>query len=128
MDDLVVIILTLVIAGFGLLGQIKKQKQIQQPASEDKLPPDNIWDLFNAEPVNSHQEFDAETDETEEEEAPIAAQVPSYQFKAENEGVSFGKERPASKPMERNIPAHKSEDFSLRKAVIYSEILKQKYI
>jgi hypothetical protein len=48
MDDLIVIILTLLIAGAGVIGQIKKKKQIPVAAEEPKNP-ENIWDLFREE-------------------------------------------------------------------------------
>lgn len=127
MDDLVVIILTLVIAGFGLLGQIKKQKQ-NRTLPADENPPDNIWDLFNPDGVSSGKIVEPVFDEVEQEEDIKIIETPLYQFKAENEGGSKKKETSISKKMEQNVPAHIKDSFSLRKAVIYSEILNQKYI
>lgn len=127
MDDLVVIILTLVIAGFGLLGQIKKQKQ-NQPLPADENPPDSIWDLFNPDVIDSGKIPEPVFEEIEQDEEMETIETPLYQFRANNEGISEVKEKKISKRMERNVPTHNKENFSLRKAVIYSEILNQKYI
>lgn len=126
MDDLVVIILTLVIAGFGLLGQIKKQKQ-NKPLPANENPPDSIWDLFNPEGIASGKIAEPVFDEAEPDDIFEPVVTPSYKFKAENEGISEVKEKPVSKIMERNVRNHNQESFSLRNAVIYSEILNQKY-
>ncbi|HSH20084.1 MAG TPA: hypothetical protein VLA03_06510, partial [Draconibacterium sp.] len=48
MDDLVVIILTLLIAGAGIIGQLRKKKQITETGEVQKNKSD-IWDLLREE-------------------------------------------------------------------------------
>lgn len=125
MDDLIVIILTLVIAAFGALGQVRKKKQQQQAVTENQ--PEDIWDFFQSEeepkPVFNEDEFIGETFEEEME----SVKMPLYTFTPKEEGETASKAKPVLKPMERITPAKRKEVFSLRNAVIYSEILNRKY-
>lgn len=125
MDDLIVIILTLVIAAFGALGQVRKKKQQQQAVTENQ--PEDIWDFFQSEeepkPVFDEDEFIGETFEEEME----SVKMPLYTFTPQEEGETASKAKPVLKPMERITPAKRKEVFSLRNAVIYSEILNRKY-
>ena len=66
MDDLVVIILTLLVAGAGIIGQLKKKKQISEGTGETKKVGD-IWDLLKEEVFP--QELEAEPP------APVAVRV-----------------------------------------------------
>ena len=126
MDDLVVIILTLIIVVVGVLGQLKKKKQIPV-VSEGEKSPENIWELIQREmnPVPQMPQQEFIDDDFEEPE--VKTEKSSYEFEAKNEGVSAAE----NKKMEE-IPAKKlrkiyNEKFSLKKAVIYSEILNRKY-
>jgi hypothetical protein len=126
MDDLIVIILTLIILVVGIIGQSKKKKQTT-PVTENRKSPGNIWELIQQEMEPQYNipepEF-VEEKEVEEIVEPVK-QVP-YQFTAKNEGVSEIKK---GAHVENTIKEQiKKEKFSLKKAVIYSEILNRKYI
>lgn len=125
MDDLIVIILTLVIAAFGALGQVRKKKQQQQAVTDNQ--PEDIWNFFQPEkePITVFDENEI-IGETFEEELE-SVKMPLYTFKPQEEGESAFKVKPDLKPMERIAPPKRKEVFSLRNAVIYSEILNRKY-
>ncbi len=122
MDDLIVIILTLIIAVVGVLGQIKKKKQI--PAGTDgEETKENIWDLIQGEinkPVQTPN-----VDLIEDENERVEPQL--YQFEAKSENGSTTHKELEETISEKSDEPEK-EKFSLRKAVIYSEILNTKYI
>lgn len=134
MDDLIVIILTLVVAGIGVFGQFKKKKQAPVENGETKTP-ESLWDLFQG---DSNQQQPAENQDYEEYgyeqyEEPIVQKVevkteaPKYQFTAKNERQSIVKDKSPVKVKKSKLRSGIRKDFSLRKAVIYSEILNRKY-
>lgn len=121
MDDLVVIILTLIIVVVGVLGQIKKKKPLQQnPMQQNKQP--GFWDLLKEEtdfPGQPQPEYSTEENPATGEEPP--GEEPNYQIISKNEAKSVF-------PNDKNKRKTEiKEKFSLRKAVIYSEILNRKY-
>lgn len=125
MDDTIVIILTLLVAVIGAVGQIKKKNR-QQTVTEENEPVNDFWDIIN-------QEADdvAERNETVINKETFQAEVPITEknepgFSAINENTD------EKKAMQRKVPSamkrtFTKKDFSLRKAVIYSEILNRKY-
>lgn len=126
MDDLVVIILTLIIAGVGILGQVKKRKQ-GAPLPEGEKKAENIWDLIQQE-INPVQNIpQPEYIEDEVEEAEEAEQKPSYEFEVQNEGSLVAENKMEGVKSSKKLRKIAGEKFSLRKAVIYSEILNRKY-
>jgi hypothetical protein len=126
MDDLIVIILTLLIAGAGAIGQLKKKKEI--PVSPE-VPnnPEDIWDLFKQEvfapEVQKQPEYFAE--DIEESDPYINEQ--GYKFEPVNEGGTLINNQINIQPAVNKTITKKKEKFPLRKAVIYSEILNRKY-
>jgi hypothetical protein len=126
MDDLVVIILTLIIAGVGILGQIKKKKQVPV-APEQQQNPENFWDLFKQEAFPSVPKLESEYADIEQEEPESFENEQGYKFEAKNEGGALISNELKNKPSPSEIISKKKEGFSLRKAVIYSEILNRKY-
>lgn len=136
MDDLIAVILTLIIAGAGALGQIKKKKQMPV-ATEEPKNPENIWELFREE--NLLPELKTEPDYTEivEDESVLykyeqPESIPydneqDYKFEANNEGGTLISQELQSNPVTTKGISKKKEKFPLRKAVIYSEILNRKY-
>ena len=136
MDDLIAVILTLIIAGAGALGQIKKKKQMPV-ATEEPKNPENIWELFREE--NLIPELKTEPDYTEivEDESVLykyeqPESIPydneqDYKFEANNEGGTIINQELVSNPVTTKEISKKKEKFPLRKAVIYSEILNRKY-
>ena len=134
MDDLIVIILTLIIAGVGVLGQFKKKKQAQAATEGQADSPKSFWDLITDEAVGNPQATDMDYDELEfdGEEVEVVQksetliQKPTYQFKTSNKAELVEKNvNQKTKP--KKLKSKLNEDFSLRKAVIYSEILNRKY-
>ncbi len=127
MDDFVVIILTLIVAVIGLVSQARKKKNAQQKPQENNSP-QNFWEAIqremNPEPQIPEQEYVENDYEDMEEEVS----VPEYKFEAREEGSSDIVQKkvvvklPVKKP--RKVAGEK---FSLKKAVIYSEILNRKY-
>ena len=136
MDDLIAVILTLIIAGAGALGQIKKKKQMPV-ATEEPKNPENIWELFREE--NLLPELKTEPDYTEivEDESVLykyeqPESIPydneqDYKFEANNEGGTLINQEFVINPLTTKEISKKREKFPLRKAVIYSEILNRKY-
>lgn len=133
MDDLVIIIMTLVFTLLAVINQSKKKKN----PGENKIP--DFWETIltgeKAPPASYPQEI-----QTEKRGKVIP--VPAKDF------TGSWHESPAPKPEEGSvgrivrksettdttslddIPGEKSllTDFSLKKAVIYSEILHPKYL
>ncbi len=127
MDDLIVIILTLIIAGAGVFGQMKKKKQVTSVPGEQKNP-ENIWDLFNEEMFPQAPRTEPEFSMDEEPESIPYENEQGYKFEAKNEGGIIINNEVKPVPAIKDSTADIKEKFSLRKAVIYSEILNRKYI
>jgi archaellum component FlaG (FlaF/FlaG flagellin family) len=128
MDDLVVIILTLLIAGAGVLGQMKKKKQAATIPTGQAKQPENIWDLFKEEAFPPILQPEAEYYLEEEPESIPYENEQGYKFEAKNEGGKIINKEVKPETTIINSIKEKKEVFSLRKAVIYSEILNRKYI
>jgi len=129
MDDLLVIILTIVLMAAGSLGQlIKKKKPVASPEQERSRP--EIWETlfgdqdFPETSVPGHREI---TPETEGSVNPDEV-VPEYKFENE-EGASaiLRKDKKMAENELQNYDEPVMEDFSLKKALVYSEILNPKY-
>ncbi len=127
MDDLVVIILTLIILGAGAIGQLKKKKQIPVAAEEAQKNPENIWDLLKQEVFSPGPNEEQEYFNEEQEESIPYENEQGYKFEAKNEGGILINNILKNQPAAKNIITKKKERFPLRKAVIYSEILNRKY-
>ena len=127
MDDLVVIILTLIIAAIGIIGQAKKKKQVSV-APEKQKNPENFWDLFREEPFDSVQKEEPEYLIVDQEEVVPYENEQNYSFDAKNEGGKLINNELKAETPAREIIKKKVEGFSLRNAVIYSTILNRKYI
>ena len=126
MDDLIVIIITLIIVVVGALGQIKKKKPLpQNPEQQNK--PTGFWDLLKEEADYPGQQQEYTSNEEPATETDFHEEIPDYQFTVNNEAKSvFASDKNKSKKEEIKEIKTK-EKFSLRKAVIYSEILNRKY-
>ncbi len=133
MDDLVVIILTLLVAVVGALSQRKKRQQTTQaPPQEGEKQPMDFWDMI-MEQQNQPQQYREPQpyfEEEDEEPEPVveAPKKPEYTFSAGDEGRSGIQEelKKSLEPKSKKVMVD-GEDFSLRKAVIYNEILNRKY-
>jgi hypothetical protein len=136
MDEKIVIILTLIFAAFGIFGK-RKKKAPAQPAPGSVNPQQSFWDLMQGTPnlQNSMEpeefeepEFTAETEYVTQTQNGTGTND-SYQFMAKSEGLSDIPDilKTKSKTKKRRIKSKLMHNFSLRKAVVYSEILNRKY-
>ena len=86
MDDIVVLILTLLIVVLGAISQIKKKRLVQPDANENN-DSGNFWDLLQGE-----SEFVPQQPEFKPPEEPMPAETiqeqPKYKFTPAREGVS----------------------------------------
>lgn len=134
MDDILIIVLTL---AFTVLAAINQNKKKKHPAEgESKLP--DFWKVLfpEAEARDVHlpeemREMTAPVRPVPQSFKQVKRKEPSPDFQAEgvrNERVTRIPETKIPEPMETETIAESiSEDFTLRKAVIYSEILRPKY-
>ena len=126
MDDLIVIILTLIFAGIGAYGQLNKKKKLAVEPEKVNTG-DDIWELFNQNPFfeNQAKKIPQPTEVFVEEPGP-AINEQGYTFKADDEGGSV---IVADKQEQKRIVRKSGlkEKFSLKQAVIYNEILNRKY-
>ena len=126
MDDLIVIILTLVIVVVGLLGQLKKKKEVAAGAGQPGQPK-SFWDLLEDETDLPVQEESPEYDEERKPEPVVSAETPFYRIKTKNEEPFVMDDDLTKKSTRIKFKSKTIKGFSLRKAVIYSEILNRKY-
>ena len=131
MEDYIVLILTVFILIVGAVGK-SKRKIIPQPQNEEPVVPDNIWEMMKELGVQqpAPQPVENVIEKVEIMEAPKENQF--YGFTAKEEGGSILKYNIFKRELnlkKTNISEiKKGEQFSLRKAIIYSEILNRKYI
>ncbi len=127
MDDLVVVIITLLIAGAGAIGQLKKKKEMPV-TSEVQNNPENIWELFKQEVFAPELKNEPEYLNIDSEESKPFINEQGYNFESTNEGGTLLSNQLNTQPVVNETTTKKREKFPLRKAVIYSEILNRKYI
>ncbi|MCF6356755.1 MAG: hypothetical protein L3J54_03020 [Draconibacterium sp.] len=119
MDDLLVVILTLAVAGIGILGQFKKKKQAAAGTNQPKQP-ESFWDL-----IQGGTEFPIEEEENAE---PVISPKTSYnKINFSSEKQSINKNNTTKTSVRKKIRSETMKGFSLRKAVVYSEIINRKY-
>lgn len=133
MDDLIIIILTLIVAGVGALGQLRKKKKVSGAEQQTKAP-ESFWDLIQG-GVNESQpmsEIDIEEpvfvgkDLESVKETEVVLKKRTSQFKT-SEVREVTDNELVVKAKKKKLKSILNEDFSLRKAVVYSEILNRKY-
>ena len=134
MDDIVVIILTLLVVVIWALNQFRKKQKLPLPEEtpEKETSGLNFWEeLLEVEkddvPQNFNEPFFENTDESgkaepepifspAEEEGVPAIKKNFFEDMIKDNEIGLEKKR-------ANLP----EGFSLRSAIIFSEIIKQKY-
>jgi hypothetical protein len=129
MDDLIVIILTLIVAGVGVLGQLKKKKQAQAGSESNKKATNSFWDLIQGEAGFNQQGVKSDFEETDfdNQQEEVLVKKPVYGFDRKKD-KELEIERDIKETTGKSkIKSGVKNDFSLRKAVIYSEILNRKY-
>ena len=126
MDDLIVIILTLIVAVIGTIGQIKKKKKEQLNVGQPKKTP-GIWGLFQEEPEFPVQNMEAEYYEDEELDVVEQKIVSDFGMNTKREKMLDLEQTLTKNAAYEQAKLNGREKFSLRKAVIYSEIINRKY-
>ncbi len=126
MDDLIVIILTLLIAGAGAIGQLKKKKPNPVAPGEPKTP-ENIWDLLREDTLMPELKTEPEYLEMEQPESEPYENEQGYNFAANDEGGTLIKKNTDIQSVVKKTTQKNREKFPLRQAIIYSEILNRKY-
>ncbi|MEE4286063.1 MAG: hypothetical protein V2I31_07940 [Mariniphaga sp.] len=125
MDDIIVIILTLIFIVASIFGQKKKRKPVSEVETEPQSSGDNFWDMLNDEWKEARQ-TDAPNQQRPIEKQEQANMDPKpYTFQPEKEGAVAVAQKP--KETKTTISKIKKKKFPLRDAVIYSEILNRKY-
>lgn len=124
MDDLVVIFLTLIFIIAGLFGQRKKRQAEAEKKSGHQPSADDLWEMRD-------QDWEEPQVFVEGNEYPKMKPEPAvgHAFNPEKEGERTLVTTPRKETLADE--AGKTEEkvkFSLRDAVIYSEILNRKYI
>lgn len=133
MDDLLIIILTLIFAAVGIFGQSKKRKAQQenqpvpQPQPEEH---DSFWDFLEGESprepkveTQPEQTYRQSQQQTEKEKPVPVQKVQS----AQKHSSIYSTDLTGKNGVENQRKSKSKNRFSLRKAVIYSEILNRKY-
>ena len=131
MEDYFVIILTLVIAVVGALNRKKKKKAPKIPVAEGVEQSSDFWDtILNQQEEELVEEPIADYIESEPvaEKYKQAVEKQKYSFTAANEEMSNIPDKTKAKPRRKRKVMIEGEEFSLRKAVIYSEIMNRKYL
>lgn len=137
MDDLVVIILTILVAVVGALSRKKKKREANLPpvdGPQKTSQPMDLWDMIMQEenetqPIEEQEYAKVEMEKPEPEETlDSVPKKPNYSFSPSVEGQSDieGVLKKSLKPKSKKVYVD-GEKFSLRKAVIYNEILRRKY-
>jgi hypothetical protein len=128
MDDIIVIILTLLVAVFGALNQHRKKKAAQNSAPNQSQEPTGFWDMIMDNQAVQEEvipEYDDKATVVEKYPEPEVA--PKYEFVPSSEGRSDVIAEINAVLKEKSEVTVDGEKFSLRKAVIYNEILNRKY-
>ncbi|WP_320110519.1 hypothetical protein [Draconibacterium orientale] len=129
MDDIVVIILTLIVAVFGILNKTRKKNAAPGESASGAGSAQDFWEMLMDDNENVPRQPEPPVvhhDVVEEE--PVQQARPAYQFSTETK-----KSAPLKRKMQRAKKTKKQslllgEKFSLKKAVIYSEIINRKYV
>jgi len=130
MDDIVVIIITILIAVLGALSQRKRRQAAQTHGNTQQQKPFDFWEMLNDEraPEDPYQHFESEPEIEEEPIDVVPKEKSVYQFVPSNEGRSDIAEPILKEPVRKKRKVLvDGEKFSMRKAVIYSEIMNRKY-
>ncbi len=129
MDDLIVIILTLVVTVFGIYNQQRKKKAGMASSNSEAHEPADFWDMIMEETQPGRVEQEAKTVRPEVvEEQKITTRKEPYKFTAKEEGHSQVVKKKKQETARKKVIKVDGESFSLRKAVIYNEVLKRKYL
>ncbi len=123
MDDIVVLILTLIFIAAGIFGQMKKRQL--PPESADKAPSsgNNFWETLG------YKEDEEEPVGISEHLQPVEEVAREDRFHTPGNTMKrdFARDLTPSDSVTKNINVKRKKAFPLKKAIIYSEILNRKY-
>lgn len=125
MDDIIVIILTLIFIVASIFGQKKKRPPVPEATAEPQPADDNFWDMLEKQWDEIQQPVPAPAQKTTEQQATERSEPQHYTFHPESEGDRIVAQKP-EKPKKTFLKTKKKK-FPLREAVIYSEVLNRKY-
>ena len=129
MDDIVVIILTLIVAVFGILNKTRKKNAAPGQPAPPADDTQNFWEMLMDDNKDVPYQPQPEVIQEEVVEAePVWESRPKFEYSTETK-----KSAPLKREMKRTEKSKKramimGEKFSLKKAVIYSEIINRKYV
>ncbi|WP_321997188.1 hypothetical protein [Draconibacterium orientale] len=129
MDDIVVIILTLIVALFGILNKTRKKNAAPGESASGAGSAQDFWEMLMDDNKDMPGQPQPQVIQEEvEEEEPAQEVRPAFQYSAEGRKSTplKRKEQPAKKTKKQSLLL--GEKFSLKKAVIYSEIINRKYV
>jgi hypothetical protein len=127
MDDIIVIILTLVVAVVGVLNQNKKKKAAQQ-ASGGKTQSPDIWDMLVSEQeIEEEKEQRYLQNELSVEDNEVSLAKTGNAFVSVREASFFAPKDVKKVVKEKKRLRVDGGKFSLKKAIVYNEILNRKY-
>jgi hypothetical protein len=128
MDDIIVIILTLIFIVAGIFGQMKKKPPVPQPQTEPLSAEDDFWDMLDADREEIRPKVDEQgPSKIRMEKMPSSGN--KYEFKPENErNRKTIRDRIEQNEVKNRKQTDRKRKFPLKEAVIYSEILHRKYI
>ncbi len=127
MDDVIVLILTLIFIAAGIIGQMKKRKVEPIPeANEVDGHNDDFWETLNEEWTESIKTTEKPVEMKQAETTPPDSQG-EYHFKSGNKAVRTYRSIAKRDHLKEQPHVSKKARFPLREAVIYSEILNRKY-
>ena len=137
MDDILVVVVTIIVAGIGFISKLKKKKE-QAPKTENLNTSKSFWDLIQGESEIPQTEtvpdyYESEFEEEEEKQlerkyTEIKSKKSTYHSISSLKSNLHNKKEVVNKKKRTKLKNGLKENFSLRKAVIYSEILNRKYI
>ncbi len=133
MEDYIYIIIAIVLSIFGAINNKKKKAQQQALEEEQETPPKSrsVLEELLDDPFFQSEEAEQPVPQVIEPITPPPKEKPVFEKR-----ISFKtplreteKREPMMQPMERSTKIRNSirSDFSLKKAVIYNEILNRKY-
>ncbi|WP_319231362.1 hypothetical protein [Draconibacterium orientale] len=128
MDDIVVIILTLIVALFGILNKTRKKNAAPGESASGAGSAQDFWEMLMDDNKDMPGQPQPQVIQEVEEEEPAQEVRPAFQYSAEGRKSTplKRKEPPAKKTKKQSLLL--GEKFSLKKAVIYSEIINRKYV
>ncbi len=121
MDDIIVLILTLVFIAAGIFGQMKKRQLPPEQPGEAIPGRQNFWDPFEEEqeePIGVTEHLQPVKEVAKEDRFHTSASMMKREFPKKVAEIKPEKPKPAIAQLKK---------FPLKKAVIYSEILNRKY-